>query len=71
MKDLETMDNAVLRQYYANACSTYYGAIGHHKSEMNYNRASAYQAELLSRGDRVPAFIEASYFGTYNGEGSY
>lgn len=71
MKDLQAIDTATLRQYYANACCTYYGAIGHHKSEMNHGHAIAYQAELLRRGDDVPAFDEASSDGLYNGEGSY
>ena len=60
-----------LYEYYANACATYYGAMGHTKALYNEVNLKRYAAELELRGENVPATNIASKFGGFNGEGSY
>lgn len=69
--NLNDLDNNTLYQYYANACATYYGAIGNSKTDYNEAYALDYADELKSRGENVPAMIVASKFGSFNGDGSY
>ena len=66
--DLKTND---LYKCYANACATYYGAMGHSKTHYNEAYAMDYADELKSRGEDVPAMNVASKFGSFNGKGSY
>jgi hypothetical protein len=61
-----------LQQYFYNACATYYGALGHCKSDQNERLADMYHKELTKRGvHMLPICGEAANLGTFNGEGSY
>ena len=71
MIDTKDMATEELFTRYANACTTYYGAMGHSKTHYNEAYAMDYADELRSRGEDVPAMNVASKFGSFNGEGSY
>ena len=70
---IDTTDMATDKLFtrYANACATYYGAMGHSKTHYNEAYAMDYADELRSRGEDVPAMNVASKYGSFNGEGSY
>ncbi len=71
MIDTKDMETEKLYEYYANACATYYGAMGHSKTHYNEAYAMDYADELKSRGEDVPEMRVASKFGGFNGEGAY
>lgn len=58
----------ILLQHYFNARSTYMGAGGHNKAEMNQVRTKELKAILDKRGIEIPKYEEGQ--GVFNGEGS-
>lgn len=71
MIDTTDMTTDELFAQYANACATYYGAMGHNKTHYNEVYAKCYADELKARGEDVPEMRVASKFGGFNGEGAY
>ena len=71
MIDTTDMTTDKLFTRYANACATYYDAMGHSKTHYNEVYAKCYADELKSRGEDVPEMKVAAKFGSFNGEGSY
>lgn len=67
-KNPKTLDTDTLLQHCANARTTWFGAGGHGKAEMNKRAYEALYAELQSRGitDKQMEAIK----GHFNGDGS-
>ena len=69
--NLNDLDNSTLYRYYANACATYFGAMGHTKTHYNKVYLEKYAEELKTRSEEVPPISIAHKFGVFNGDGSY
>ena len=69
---IDSCDTETLKQYFYNACATYYGALGHNKASQNERLADLYHRELKRRGvHMLPICGEAADLGTFNGKGAY
>lgn len=67
-KNPKTLDTDTLLQHCANARTTWFGAGGHGKAEMNKRQYEELHAELKSRGvtDKQMEAVK----GNFNGDGS-
>jgi len=70
-KKYSEYSNSDLIKFHNNARITYYGCIGHFKSQQNEGRMSMIARELKNRGiTEIPELKEGGKIG-YNGDGAY
>tara|TARA_R110002020_G_scaffold309888_1_gene525758 strand:+ start:334 stop:717 length:384 start_codon:yes stop_codon:yes gene_type:complete len=67
---LYKMFRAEIMQYYMNALTTYYGALGHNKADMNEFRKDKYEDFMKEMNIPIPAKEVSFVLGQFNGKGS-